>query len=104
MNGTKITTSTSGACFVEEHHNTAIRYFNGRKYAVQTHHDFYQYIKPGIVAEVGRVFSVYFRFVTVRPNSKRVGSVYKSISPVRPTNLMRAINAMVPDDIQVVPF
>lgn len=105
MNSSQVKAKTSGIFFVEEHRNTITRYFNGRKYTVQIQRDFYQTFRDGEFFFTSTyTFAVYFRFVTVNPGSHRIGSKYRSFSDIRPTNLMRAMADMIPDDSQAVPF
>lgn len=104
MNGTTITTTVSGDCFVETHRNTCVRHFNGRKYTTTTHLDFFQYITDTEVHVTGDAFAVYFRYVSTNRSAHKVGHVYKIIGDVRPTNLMRAMADLIPDDSQAVPF
>lgn len=104
MSSTRITTTVSGDCFVETHRNTRVRHFNGRKYMVTTHHDFFQYITDTEAHITGDAFAVYFRYVSTNRSAHKVGHVYNIIGDVRPTNLMRAMTDMIPDDMQAVPF
>jgi len=104
MNGTKITAGIHSQYFVEEHRNTITRYYNGRKYTVQTHHDFYQRMTEDFPIPAGYCFAVYFRYVTVGSGSRKVGRVYNSFHNTHPTNLQRAMVDLIPDDMQAVPF
>lgn len=105
MNGTTVTTSTSGHCFVETHRTQTVRYFNGRKYVTQNCFDFFEFLTTGDYGTLpGHTFAVYYRYTTVNPGSHRIGHVYKQIHGAGPTNLMRAMRDMVPDEIQAVPF
>lgn len=105
MNGTTVTTSTQGICFVETHHTQTVRYFNGRKYVTTTHHDFYEFISEGEYGTpAGHTFAVYFRYVSANGGLRKIGHVYKQIHNAGPTNLMRTMRDMVPADDQSVPF
>jgi hypothetical protein len=89
------------------HRNVTVRYFNGRRYETRAQHSFMSSPLPN-----GKVlyWMNYHRYISIVPDAPfAIGSkwhTYKSRSVFTPgpSILKRTIAAMVPDDIQAVPF
>lgn len=104
MYGTKVDYLADPEYTSEQHSTHYVRYFMGHKYYIVENHNFMTAPKPRSFGVGTMYWTIFNRYISIYGGGPKISFRQKFIYHTGPSVMQRTIDALVPDDIQAVPF